>query len=431
MTTDEKEAVFAAIDQGQEEFLHILERLVAFETVSPTARNTTPLQEWLASELAQYGLETKLEDFYEKDRLLEAKKPGSAPATHHNLMLNGHVDVAALENQDLWETDPFVLTKKGDTLIGRGVSDMKGAMAAYVFILKILADLNIDLPGDLYLQSVVGEELGEAGTKTLLNHHQNPIDFAIVGDTSDTHFQGQGGVITGWITLKSPHTYHDGNRIKMVQTGGGLKAASMVEKMPVVMSALQQLERYWGITKSYPGFAPGTDTINPAYIEGGIHPAFVADECWLWITVHFYPNETVEGIEQEVEEAVLAAAKADPWLKDNLPTFEWGGDSMLVDQGEIFPALELNPDGAAFKKLAQAHEENFGQKPVVGMSTSVSDGGWFGYYHIPAVVYGPGQLVQAHSDNESASLAQLQTYTKTIAAFILDWCQSEKSEVTD
>ncbi|MCK8627749.1 hypothetical protein [Fructobacillus cardui] len=30
MTTDEKQAVFAAIDQGQEEFLHILERLKRF-----------------------------------------------------------------------------------------------------------------------------------------------------------------------------------------------------------------------------------------------------------------------------------------------------------------------------------------------------------------------------------------------------------------
>jgi acetylornithine deacetylase len=60
------------------------------------------------------------------------------------------------------------------------------------------------------------------------------------------------------------------------------------------------------------------------------------------------------------------------------------------------------------------------------MSTSVSDGGWFGYYHIPAVIYGPGELVQAHSDNESASFDQLLNYTKSIAGFVVDWCQSEK-----
>ncbi|MCT3398516.1 acetylornithine deacetylase [Lentilactobacillus hilgardii] len=420
-----KEQLLTAIDQYQGDLLKQLDRIVAFNTVSPPARNTAKLQQFIHDELEEYGFDAKQQDFYDGDQLLSATKSGTHSDNHHSLILNGHVDVAALENRDEWQTDPFKLVKRGDTLIGRGVSDMKGAVAAYLFIFQLLKKLNIELPGDLKFQSVVGEELGEAGTKTLLKQGEK-ADFAIVGDTSGTHFQGQGGVITGWITLKSPHTYHDGNRISMVQTGGGLKAASMVEKMVVVISALQTLERYWGITKSYPGFKPGTDTINPAYIKGGIHPAFVADECRLWITVHFYPNETVEGIEKEVEDEVIAAAKADPWLRDNLPTFNWGGDSMLVDKGEVFPSLELDKNSAAMKLLNTSYQSSFGQKPVIGMSTSVSDGGWFGYYHIPAVIYGPGELVQAHSDNESASFDQLLNYTKSIAGFVVDWCQSEK-----
>ncbi|MFD1125385.1 acetylornithine deacetylase [Lentilactobacillus raoultii] len=425
MTTT-KAQLLAAIDQHSEELIKQLDRIVAFNTVSPPARNTADLQQLIDEELTADGFATKQQPFYKRDRLLSATKPGTASTSHHSLILNGHVDVAALENRDDWRTDPFKLVKQGDTLIGRGVSDMKGAIAADLFIFHLLKKLGIQLPGDLKFQSVVGEELGEAGTKTLLKQGET-ADFAIVGDTSGTHFQGQGGVITGWITLKSPHTYHDGNRISMVQTGGGLKAASMVEKMMVVISALQTLERYWGITKSYPGFKPGTDTINPAYIKGGIHPAFVADECRLWITVHFYPNETVEGIEKEVEEEVITAAKADPWLRDNLPTFKWGGDSMLVDQGEVFPALELDQTSQPMKLLKNAYQSAFDRQPVIGMSTSVSDGGWFGYYHIPAVIYGPGELVQAHSDNESASFDQLLKYTKSIAGFIVDWCQSEKT----
>ncbi len=92
----------------------------------------------------------------------------------------------------------------------------------------------------------------------------------------------------------------------------------------VVIQALEKLERYWGITKRYPGFAPGIDTINPAYIEGGLHPAYIPSEAKLWITVHFYPNENVDDITQEIEKQVIAAAKADPWLRDNLPTFQMG-----------------------------------------------------------------------------------------------------------
>ncbi len=157
---------------------------------------------------------------------------------------------------------------------------------------------------------MVGEEAGEAGTKTLLEQGET-ADFAVVGDTSNMAFQGQGGVVTGWITLKSPHTYHDGNRVNMLRAGGGLKAASMVEKMPVVIEALQKLEHYWAVTKTYKGFPAGTNTINPAYIEGGVHPAFVANECRVWITVHFTPTKRLNRSLRNQAPFLIAAAKAD------------------------------------------------------------------------------------------------------------------------
>ena len=45
-------------------------------------------------------------------------------------------------------------------------------------------------------------------------------DFAVVVDTSNLHMQGQGGVITGWITVKSPQTFHDATRRQMIHAGG-------------------------------------------------------------------------------------------------------------------------------------------------------------------------------------------------------------------
>lgn len=331
--------------------------------------------------------------------------------------------VATVDRQS-WHTDPFKLVRKGDLLYGRGVSDMKGGISSFVYIFSLLQQLGIELPGDLRFQSVVGEEAGEAGTKTLLKNGET-ADFAVVGDTSNLNFQGQGGVVTGWITLKSPHIYHDGNRAAMITTGGGLKAANMIEKMMVVIQALEKLEQYWGITKRYPGFAPGIDTINPAYIEGGLHPAYIPSVTKLWITVHFYPNENVDDITHEIEDQVLAAAKADPWLRDNLPTFTWGGASLLVDKGEVFPSLELDTDHPGMQALESSFVEVAGKQPTLGMSPSVSDSGWFGYYHIPAVDFGPGTMEQAHSDNESLSFQQLLTYTKIMAAFIYDWYHSK------
>ena len=44
--------------------------------------------------------------------------------------------------------------------------------------------------------------------------------------------------------------------------------------MMKVIQALNELERHWAVMKSSPGMPPGANTINPAVIEGGRHPAF-------------------------------------------------------------------------------------------------------------------------------------------------------------
>ena len=191
---------------------------------------------------------------------------------------------------------------------------MKGGIAAALTAIKILKELGITLQGDLQFQTVIGEEVGEAGTLDCTERGYT-ADYAVVVDTSDLHIQGQGGVITGWITVQSKETYHDGLRSKMIHAGGGIKGASAIEKMMKIIAGLQELERHWAVTKRYEGFEPGINTINPAVIEGGRHAAFIADRCALWITVHFYPNEDFEDVVKEIEQHIQAVAAADPWLQ--------------------------------------------------------------------------------------------------------------------
>ena len=212
----------------------------------------------------------------------------------------------------------------------------------------------------------------------------------------------------------------------MIHAGGGLHAASAIEKMMKILEGLQELERHWAVTKSYPGFPAGMNTINPAVIEGGRHAAFVADQCALWVTVHFYPNENHEDIIREVEEHILQVAKADPWLRENPPLFKWGGKSMIEDRGEIFPSLDIDPHSDGVQALVGAHQLVFHAKPSIGMSATVTDGGWLGEAGIPTVIYGPGDLQNAHSVNESLSIEELTQFTKVMVRFIYDWCHTRK-----
>lgn len=415
------------VEARKDELLTLLTKLVSFPTVSPPARNTNEVQEFIKEYLEEMGFTTDKWDVYPGDPNVVGTLKGEESNHYNSLIVNGHVDVAEVGDDKEWEQSPFTAYVKDSYIYGRGVADMKGGIAASLFAIKLLKEMGIRLKGDLQFQSVIGEEVGEAGTLDCTERGYT-ADYAVVVDTSDLHIQGQGGVITGWITIQSKETFHDGIRRKLIHAGGGMKGASAIEKMMKIISGLQELERHWAVTKSYEGFEPGINTINPAVVEGGRHAAFVADRCALWVTVHFYPDEDFEAVIKEIEDHINAVAAADPWLRENPPQFTWGGKSMIVDRGEIFPSLEINPNHPGTRLLTNSYKTVLSQKPAVGMSSTVTDAGWLGRAGIPTVIFGPGKLEDAHAVNEKVDIRQLLDFTKVLAAFIAGWCNTGKEK---
>lgn len=413
----------AYLEAHRERLVSLAEALVRFPTPCPPGRNAEPVQQFLDEWLRRLGAEVRRIPLYPGDPQLLARLPGRGGG--RALLLNGHVDVAATSPEEPWETPPFEPARRHGRLYGRGTADMKGGLAASLLALEAVLETCGQLAGDVVVHCVTGEEMGEAGTQVALAHTP-PVDGALVPEpTGGVLALGQGGVVTGWITLRSPETFHDALRRRMIHAGGGIFGASAIEKMVVVLQALQALqalERHWAVMKSSPGFAPGTTTINPAAIEGGRHPAFVADRCALWITVHFYPGETVESVTREIEETVGAAARADPWLRRHPPAFRWGGRSMIEDRGEAFPAFATDPQHPLARLLVASHIEVHGEPPRVEMLPSVCDAGWIAARGIPAVIYGPGRWEEAHAVNESVLLRDLEACARVYARVLSRWC---------
>lgn len=415
------------IDKRKDELIDLLKTLISFKTPAPPARNTEEAQQFVAAFLREKGFAIDKWDVYPGDPNVVGTLKGTDSAVYKSLIINGHMDVAEVSADEKWDADPFMPIIKENAVVGRGAADMKGGLAGALFAIQLLHEAGIGLPGDLIFQSVIGEEVGEAGTLQCCKKSYS-ADFALVVDTSDLHIQGQGGVITGWITLKSDKTFHDATRRQMIHAGGKLLGASAIEKMTKIIHGLQELERHWAVMKSYPGFPPGTTTINPAVIEGGRHAAFIADECRLWITVHFYPNETYESVAKEVEEFIGNIAKGDLWMQENPPQFEWGGTSMIEDRGEIFPSFEVDSDHVAVHTLMDIHSRVLKEKPILDVSPSVTDGGWLADAGIPTAIYGPGKLHHAHAVNEQLDIDELVQYTKVMASFIYNWTHQKKGD---
>lgn len=403
----------------EQRLFELLDVLVKYNTESPPGRNTDPLQDDIEHILKTLNFDIQREHLYENDSVIVATLKGEdedAP----KLILNGHVDVANVDDDSNWHYPPFQLTEKEGWLYGRGVSDMKGGMASLFYVLEKLHQEGRRPKGDIVVQSVVGEEVGEAGTKRACEIGPH-ADLALVLDTSENMALGQGGVITGWITVKSKNNIHDGARSQTIHAGGGLFGASAIEKMTKIIQALNELEQHWAVMKHSPGMPPGANTINPAVIEGGRHPAFIADECRLWITVHYLPNESYEDVTKEIEAYLNRVADADIWLRENPLQFEWGGESMIEDKGEIFPSFTIPLEHPGFKQLQDAHYHVHHSQMKHGMSTTVTDGGWTAHFDIPTILYGPGSLEEAHSVDEKIEAQELQTYSDVLYTFLKHW----------
>ncbi len=407
------------IEQSKEDILRFAAKMVSFKTPNPPAHNTKEIQNWMATELQKLGMKTAMHDLYPGEPLVVGVAQGEPG--QRTLVFNGHVDVAQVEEGEKWDFDPFSAWWNDKYLYGRGAADMKSAMAAVFWAIKTVLESGIKLKNNIMFQSVVGEEAGEHGTKTLLEKGYKG-DFAIVPEPTELNICGQGGVVTMWVTVKSPKTFHDGLRSRLIHAGGGVEGANAIEKMSKVLHGMQELERHWAVMKSYPGLRAGANTINPAVIKGGRHPAFIADECALWFTIHYLPNERMEDVKEEVVSYIGALADADLWLKKNRPEIIFGGTSMFRDRGEIFPASEVDMNNRDVQRLFSTFENVLGRKPETLVWPSVSDSGWFAEYGIPVVISGPGALEEAHAINEKIEIDQVLEASKLYAGIILDFC---------
>ena len=111
------------------------------------------------------------------------------------LCFAGHTDVVPEGDETRWSTDPFAANEMDGKIIGRGATDMKGAIASFVSATKKFLDERENFAGSISF-IITGDEEGIAinGTKKLLNWMQeNSISFddCIVGEPTNPKRLGE------------------------------------------------------------------------------------------------------------------------------------------------------------------------------------------------------------------------------------------------
>ncbi len=188
--------------------VELAKELIKFPSVTPIDAG---VMKFLEKKLKKLGFKTKIIEFKEKNfkpvKNLYARIGNKEP----NFCYAGHLDVVPPGNINNWTINPFKPSIKKGHLIGRGASDMKSSIAAFVAAVSIFLSKNKKFTGSISLL-ITGDEEGDAvnGTKKVVEYlkkRKEKIHFCLVGEPTNPNKLGEmikigrRGSITGKIKI--------------------------------------------------------------------------------------------------------------------------------------------------------------------------------------------------------------------------------------
>ncbi|NWW46121.1 CNDP1 dipeptidase, partial [Pedionomus torquatus] len=97
----------------------------------------------------------------------------------------GHVDVQPAKKEDGWKTDPYTLTEINGNLYGRGATDNKGPVLAWINAVETFRALKLAMPVNFKFVIEGMEEAGSLGLEKLLEESQyffSDVDYIVISD---------------------------------------------------------------------------------------------------------------------------------------------------------------------------------------------------------------------------------------------------------
>lgn len=313
------------------------------------------------------------------------------------LILNSHMDTVPPGDEAAWSTPPLEPVVRKGHLYGRGACDAKGALAAMVAAFEALVRSGVSLRGRLTLMAVACEETGAEGTRTEAATLPDGNRTAIIGEPTGLELHlAHKGVLRLEITTLG----------KAAHAGAPQEGVNAISGMARVVDALDALGADIALRR-HP--LVGHPSLAVTMIQGGLAANIVPDRCRIVIDRRLIPGEDLEEARREIEHALR-----------NLQ----GEDTALRVESEVrraFPPSQTPADHPFVLALRRAGWEALGREPELSGFTACCDMWPFRQRGIPVVIFGPGELAQAHTVDEWVELAQVEAAARFYALAVLHW----------
>ncbi|MCV6823037.1 MULTISPECIES: succinyl-diaminopimelate desuccinylase [Halocynthiibacter] len=312
---------------------------------------------------------------------------------------NGHTDVVPVGDLAAWTVDPFGAEVKDGWLYGRGATDMKSGVAAFV---SAAIDLVTNTPPDgAIIIAITGDEEGDAidGTTALLDYmaeEGEKMSVCLVGEPTSPNVLGdmmkigRRGSLTAYFTINGVQGH----------SAYPHRAKNPVPAMARLMDRLASHTLDEG-TDHFDASTLAITTIDTGNTATNVIPA----ACKGTVNIRF--NDTHSG------------ASLDEWLRSEADKVaqEFGVDIevKVTVSGESF----VTPPGELSAMVAKAVTEETGVTPELSTSGGTSDAR-FVKDHCPVVEFGlVGKTM--HQVDECVEIDQINRLKSIYARVLNDY----------
>jgi acetylornithine deacetylase len=373
----------------------MLAELVRRPSVNPMGRTDLPIDllyesrvtDYLAQCLQHLGVPfERVPVAPGRDNLVARYTPPTpAPFT---LLLEAHQDTVPVDGMTV---PPFEARVEEGRLYGRGSCDVKAGVAAMFAAFARLISEKPAGSANVILAFTVDEEHTFLGAQHLVKSGIR-ADFAVVAEPTLLNIVRTHKGVVRW-QLETPGIACHSSRPD--------RGVSAVYRMARIVQALETYAELLQTSRTDPLLGP--PTLSVGMIQGGVSPNTVPDFCRIDIDRRLLPGEYPEAVIEDVQSFLRSRPEIDfPWKVHRKlacpPLPPTGGDEFV---GQL---------GAAIDSVVGGHEIT--AVPFGTDASTIREAG------IPAVVFGPGDIAQAHTKDEWIELKQVEQAAEILFRFV-------------
>ena len=362
-------------DHEQSESKNFLKEVLGLTTVNPPGE-----ERLLAEFLAEYSRRHGLQSMVLSENLQRANVKVSLPGERKNarLILNGHLDTVPVGDPSKWNTNPYVPEESNGRVYCRGASDMKGGLCAMLYAMKILKEENYTPAETIHFYGTYDEEsmgLGAAQIASEISAEKDALLFISEPTGNEVSIASKGAI---WLEVKS--------------TGKTAHGAYSEEGINAIESLLEFISEMKSLLPDGTNEYLGKNTLQLTMVSGGVKTNVIPDHAMAHLDIRLIPETDGHWFLEEMNML--------------LEDFNARGKAVItMDILNYRDPVSVKKDHAAVKLLQRAHEETTGEAAKICGTNFFSDASIFRKTAtIPTVLYGPGEMREAHIPNESLDL---------------------------